>query len=104
MATRAEIIWTKSLSWQRQILSRRLNGGAAYNVWRTRGAWSGVTSTDDEIVSNTGKQEEQANGDDDGSNGEDEEDTMEEIPDLTRVCPYGVSGLHLEKSERHWRS
>ncbi|KAE9297795.1 hypothetical protein PF008_g23654 [Phytophthora fragariae] len=85
MATRAEIVWTKSLSWQRQILSRRLNDGAAYNVWRTRGAWSSVTSTDDEIANNTGKQEEQANGDDDGSNGEDEENTMEEIPDLTRL-------------------
>ncbi|EGZ13553.1 hypothetical protein PHYSODRAFT_512708 [Phytophthora sojae] len=55
MENRAEMIWTKSLSWQRQILSRRLHGGAAYNIWKTRGAWK------------------------------DEEDVMEEIPELTRL-------------------
>ncbi|KAJ8563892.1 hypothetical protein ON010_g7455 [Phytophthora cinnamomi] len=85
METRAEIIWTKSLSWQRQILSRRLHGGAAYNVWKTRRAWSSVISTDDETASNTGEQEQQEKSDDDGRDGEDEEDTVEEISDLTRL-------------------
>ncbi|KAG6611151.1 uncharacterized protein IUM83_15854 [Phytophthora cinnamomi] len=99
METRAEIIWTKSLSWQRQILSRRLHGGAAYNVWKTRRAWSSVISTDDETASNTGEQEQQEKSDDDGRDGEDEEDTVEEISDLTRLVnesrvPLTLSGLN----------
>ncbi|ETK78199.1 hypothetical protein F441_16013 [Phytophthora nicotianae CJ01A1] len=80
METRAEAIWTTTLSWQRQILSRRLHGGARYNVWKAKQGTS--------IVSKSTMSRN--SGDDDGmekvkEEEDDEEDSKEETPELTQL-------------------
>ncbi|KAG1693316.1 hypothetical protein DVH05_023780 [Phytophthora capsici] len=78
METRALDIWTKVLSWQRQILSRRLHGGPVHNVWKLKpgassvvSGFSHVTNTDEEVLKT--------------EDSEDAEDCKEEISDLMRL-------------------
>ncbi|OWZ04749.1 LOW QUALITY PROTEIN: hypothetical protein PHMEG_00023299 [Phytophthora megakarya] len=79
MENRATSIWTKTLLWQRQILSRRLNRGRGYNVWKTAiNSSADYERTSDEISS----KREDAELNEVGGNVDDEEDTIEEVPQL----------------------
>ncbi|KAG6946131.1 hypothetical protein JG687_00016896 [Phytophthora cactorum] len=78
MEARADAIWTTTLSWQRQILSRRLHGG----MWKPKQVtWSVVNSST--VSRNSGDDdtlESVKDADDD-----DEEDTKEDTPELMRL-------------------
>lgn len=95
MESRADAVWTKTLSWQRQILSRRLHGGIRHNVWKrnpgsiasssavARVADSDSYGGDDDVVSRKNGEDGQGNGNDDDA--DDEEDSNEEVPELIRL-------------------
>ncbi|GMF58506.1 unnamed protein product [Phytophthora fragariaefolia] len=84
MKTRAELIWAKTLLWQRQILSRRVHGGAECINWRKQSPWSSVASNDNGIMSDKGEQGEQTSNCDDDNDAR-EDDVIEEIPELIHL-------------------
>ncbi|KAG7383475.1 hypothetical protein PHYPSEUDO_003637 [Phytophthora pseudosyringae] len=89
MQSRAGALWTKSLSWQRQILSRRLHGGARHDVWKgtwsigSSSAMSRATDFEDDAVSR--KSDETGREGSEKGDSEDEEDSKEGIHDLMRL-------------------
>jgi hypothetical protein len=94
MEARASDVWTKTLSWQRQILSRRLHGGKRHNVWKAAGATSSVSSTVVSPVTDSesyvgaevaAEKKDSDEGQAKQDENEDEEETREEISVLTRL-------------------
>ncbi|GMF11412.1 unnamed protein product [Phytophthora lilii] len=97
MKGRAEDIWSRTLSWQRQILSRRRNGEPKYNVWNTLGLCKSVSSNvpsrmSDAASSNCNDEldqkaelEAEVNTDGVSDNSEDDEDTIDDLPYLIRL-------------------
>ncbi|KAL3656228.1 hypothetical protein V7S43_018953 [Phytophthora oleae] len=81
MEMRAQDIWTKILSWQRQILSRRLHGGPIHNVSKLKSGASTCIASGISRVTNTDEVEDVIKTED----SEDAEDSKEEIPDLMRL-------------------
>ncbi|KAK1943659.1 hypothetical protein P3T76_005055 [Phytophthora citrophthora] len=80
METRALDIWTMILSWQRQILSRRLHGGPVHNVWKMKSGALSVVSGVSRATS--ADEDEQVIKTEDN---EDTEDNKEETTDLMRL-------------------
>ncbi|KAF4133291.1 hypothetical protein GN958_ATG17544 [Phytophthora infestans] len=80
MRERAEAIWTTTLSWQRQILSRRLHGGVRHNLWKTKRGTPSIVNT---ASRNSGDYDGLASVSTDES--EDVEDTVEETSELVQL-------------------
>ncbi|KAL4111408.1 hypothetical protein PRIC1_003088 [Phytophthora ramorum] len=86
MESRADLIWTKTLAWQRQILSRRLRGGVRLNVWKASGMSLSRVSSSDNCSQDAGvasKVRDCETKEDDGE--EDVEDSKEELPELSQL-------------------
>ncbi|RLN50674.1 hypothetical protein BBJ28_00003077 [Nothophytophthora sp. Chile5] len=91
MASNADAVWTKTLAWQRQILTHRLNGGAS-SAWKALGGWNSSSrsvfslaampsgSGEDRKETQSRDDEEQGNTNDD-----DEEEKAESLPELMRL-------------------
>ncbi|RLN59151.1 hypothetical protein BBJ29_004379 [Phytophthora kernoviae] len=101
MATRADAIWTKVLAWQRQVLSKRLNGGSgnAFGTWsNTRSNIPSRAGVTESFENSSRKGGQEAVRDDDGdSRTVDEEDNMEKLTDLVRLVDesrVSSNGIH----------
>ncbi|RLN82055.1 hypothetical protein BBJ28_00018115, partial [Nothophytophthora sp. Chile5] len=91
MASKADAIWAKTLAWQRQILTHRLNGGAS-TAWKALGGWGSSSRSVFSLAAMSSgsvedRKETQPKDDEEQGimNDDDEEEKAESLPELMRL-------------------